>query len=50
MTMLTAVQFTFFPGVLLNYQWACIESFSWFSVTMCLVGSVADTLGRIIGA
>lgn len=41
---------TFFPGVLLKYQWTFIESFSWFNITLLTIASTMDTTGRTLGA
>lgn len=40
------VQFMFFPGVMLEYQFTFIKSFSWFCITVITYASWADTLGR----
>lgn len=41
-----AVQFTFFPGVMLEYQFSFIPNFSWFVIVVVTYASVGDTIGR----
>jgi len=43
-----AVQFTFYPGVMLEQKWTFIPSFSWFVITLVTYASWADTVGRFI--
>ena len=42
------VQFTFFPGVMLEYQFTFTPNFSWFVILVVTYASVADTIGRFI--
>ena len=44
----TAVQMSFFPGVMLSpdFQWGFISDYSWFVITLVTYASLSDTLGR----
>ena len=42
----TTVQMSFFPGVLLGFQWSFIDDYSWFVITIVTYASVSDTFGR----
>ena len=46
----TAVQFSFYPGVMLSsdFQWSFISDYSWFVITLVTYASVADSLGRFV--
>jgi hypothetical protein len=45
---LCAVQFTFFPGVMLEQQLSFIPNFSWFVITIVTFASLCDTVGRTL--
>lgn len=44
----TAVQMSFFPGVMLSpdFQWGFISDYSWFVITLVTYASLSDTIGR----
>jgi hypothetical protein len=40
------VQFAFYPGVMLEYQFTFTKNFSWFVIVVVTYASLGDTLGR----
>jgi hypothetical protein len=41
-----AIQYTFFPGVILTHKVGFISDFSWFANTMITLQNIYDTMGR----
>ena len=41
-----AIQFSFFPGVILSHKLHFVKDFSWFAIGMITMQNLLDTVGR----